>query len=830
VTVAALETAGATADILVVDDQADSLVALETVLAPLGHPVVTAGSGEEALKRVLERDFAVIVMDVRMPGLDGVETVELIKRRRRNEDVSVIFLTGAGDDGEQVTRGYSAGAIDYIVKPVDPDVLRSKVAILLELQRKNAELRESEERFRTAFEDAPIGMGLSTLVGGWLEVNAALCDLVGRSPVQLLQQPLWELAHPADRQRERDAWRRLLRDQPRLDQSEKRFMRHDGKVVHALVHVSLTMDGRGSPMGYLWQLVDVTEQRRAEAERAARTEAEAVAVTIGKLQQVTEAALEHLEPGELMGLLVERVREAFRADMARILLIEPNSVHDPRRRDTRAHSAEPSASGGGRAERSGPRGELTVGAAAGFAGAATSSATVPIGDVLMQVVGDGRPVILDGLHGGAGLDPMLSAAAPRALMVSPLTVKGRMAGVVEIGSRKERRFTPEEESLLVLMADRAGLAIEHARAYEREVGTVEMLQRSLLPDRLPVLPGVRIAARYMPGGADVGGDWYDAILLEDGRVGLAMGDVVGHGLGAASLMGQLRHAARAYALEGHPPPAVLDRLDKLVRGLPGAQMATLLYLVVDSDLRTVRFASAGHVPPLIVGPDGHAGFLEGAPNPPLGVFDSSGHEELTVVVEPGSTIVLYTDGLVEERGVSIDEGLDALRRAAEHPGDPEDLCDHLVDSMLAIHPAHDDIAVLALQPLAERAEPLHLEVSTDPTRLRDVRRHLAAWLRRGGASEDDVEVAQIACHEACSNAIEHGYGFGEGSFTIDARMENGKVVLEISDNGTWVERPDGGLPHRGRGLGMMEALMDAVQLSHDGGGTTVRMELGVARS
>jgi PAS domain S-box-containing protein len=800
VTGVALEGAGATADILVVDDQADSLIALETVLAPLGRQVVTADSGEEALKRLLERDFAVIVMDVRMPGLDGVETVELIKRRRRNEDVSVIFLTGAGDEAEQIARGYEVGAIDYIVKPVDPDVLRSKVAILLELQRKNAELRESEERFRTAFEDAPIGMGLSTLEGRWLEVNSALCDLVGRSAVQLIEQPLWELAHAADRQKERDAWRRMLRDQPRLDQSEKRFMRHDGQVVHALVNVSLTMDGRGEPMGFLWQLVDVTEQRRAEAERAARAEAEAVAVTIGKLQQVTEAALEHLEPRELMGLVVERIKEAFRADMARILLIEQ-----------------------------GREAELVLGAATGFGAVSRAPESVPVGDVLSQVVNEGRPVILDGLHGGAGLDPMLGAAAPRALMASPLTVKGRMAGVVEIGSRKDRRFSPEEESLLVLMADRAGLAIEHARAYEREVGTVEMLQRSLLPDRLPVLPGVKIAARYLPGGADVGGDWYDAVPLEDGRVGLAMGDVVGHGLGAASLMGQLRHAARAYALEGHPAPAVLDRLDRLVRSLPGAQMATLLYVVVDSDMRTIRFASAGHVPPLVVGPGEGARFLEGSPNPPLGVFDSSGHEEITVELEPGSTIVLYTDGLVEERGVSIDAGLDALRKAAENPGDPEELCDHLVDSMLAIHQAHDDIAVLALQALPAKTDPLHLEVPTDPTRLRDVRRHLAGWLRRGGASEEDVEIAQMACHEACSNAIEHGYGFGEGSFTIDARMENGKVVLEVADHGTWIERPEGGLPHRGRGIALMEALMDAVQLSHEGGGTIVRMERGVTR-
>ena len=201
-----------------------------------------------------------------------------------------------------------------------------------------------------------------------------------------------------------------------------------------------------------------------------------------------------------------------------------------------------------------------------------------------------------------------------------------------------------------------------------------------------------------------------------------------------------------------------------------------------------------------------------------------------MTLEPGSTIVLYTDGLVEERGVSIDAGLEALRRAARHPGDPKELCDHLVDTMLSIHPAHDDIAVLALQALPVRAEPLHLEVSTDPTRLRDVRRHLAVWLRRSGASEEDVEIAQMACHEACSNAIEHGYGFGEGSFTIDAHMDNGKVVLEVADRGSWIERPEGALPHRGRGIALMEALMDAVQLTREDGGTTVRMERGVTRS
>jgi anti-sigma regulatory factor (Ser/Thr protein kinase) len=329
----------------------------------------------------------------------------------------------------------------------------------------------------------------------------------------------------------------------------------------------------------------------------------------------------------------------------------------------------------------------------------------------------------------------------------------------------------------------------------------------------------------MPGGGDVGGDWYDAIPLEGGRVGVAMGDVVGHGIGAASLMGQLRHATRAYALEGHSPAGVLDRLDRLVRSLDGGQMATLLYLVADPEHGSVHFASAGHVPPLAIGPGGEAEYLQSAPNPPLGVFESDGHTELTAELAPGSTIVLYTDGLVEERGVSIDQGLDALRlAAAQDTCHPDELCDRLVEGMLAIHPANDDIAVLALRALPIAPPPLHLDVPSDPAQLGAMRRDLGSWLRAAGASSEVVEVVQMACHEACSNAIEHGYSFGEGSLAVDAELHNGSLVVTIRDEGDWIERPDGNLPYRGNGLPLMKALMDSVELSYgNGSGTAVRM-------
>ena len=180
---------------------------------------------------------------------------------------------------------------------------------------------------------------------------------------------------------------------------------------------------------------------------------------------------------------------------------------------------------------------------------------------------------------------------------------------------------------------------------------------------------------------------------------------------------------------------------------------------------------------------------------------------------------------MEERGVSIDQGLDALRlAAAQDICHPEELCDRLVDAMLAIHPANDDIAVLALRALPTAPPPLHLDIPSDPSQLGAMRRELGTWLRAAGASGEVVEVVQMACHEACSNSIEHGYSFGEGSLSVDAELDASQVILTIRDDGGWVERPNGNLPYRGNGLPLMEALMDSVELTHgNGAGTAVRM-------
>jgi serine phosphatase RsbU (regulator of sigma subunit)/integral membrane sensor domain MASE1 len=243
------------------------------------------------------------------------------------------------------------------------------------------------------------------------------------------------------------------------------------------------------------------------------------------------------------------------------------------------------------------------------------------------------------------------------------------------------------------------LSREEARA-RREHQIAMTLQRSLLPDRLPDIPGVSLSARYVPASADmhVGGDWYDVVQLRDGLIGLVIGDVAGHGLQAAATMVQLRMAVRAYALQDPSPVTVMGGVQRLMDQLPVSEMATLIYLVFDPATRRLRFANAGH-PPVLVIANGDSHYLADGLAPPIGVWSDEGYPEEGAHLAGDATLLLYTDGLIERRGESIQDGLDRLRAVAGNgAGDLERLCDHLVASLVGHEAVADDVALVALRP------------------------------------------------------------------------------------------------------------------------------------
>jgi serine phosphatase RsbU (regulator of sigma subunit)/integral membrane sensor domain MASE1/anti-sigma regulatory factor (Ser/Thr protein kinase) len=358
--------------------------------------------------------------------------------------------------------------------------------------------------------------------------------------------------------------------------------------------------------------------------------------------------------------------------------------------------------------------------------------------------------------------------------------------------------------------------------YQREHRVATTLQRSLLPEHLPETIGLAVASRYLPATTDVaiGGDWYDIIALGDGRLGLVIGDVAGHGVNAAATMGQIRMALRAYAVDDLSPAEALGRLNRLMRELQPGAMATVLYAHLDPGTRDLRFANAGHPPPLlIIGPH-NARFLEDGRAPPVGVSSHVAFCESSVWIEPGATLLLYTDGLVERRSEPIDERLRLLQRTAgESPDDLEATCDHLIRTLLDEGPA-DDVALLAVRPLSLAGATLLLSGPALPETVSSTRRSIAHWLRENGVGRDPAFDVMVASTEAYTNAVLHAYGMAEGTVELEAVIERGTVKVTICDGGTWRHPADG---HDGCGLMMMRALMDSVEFETSSKGTRVTM-------
>ena len=509
------------------------------------------------------------------------------------------------------------------------------------------------------------------------------------------------------------------------------------------------------------------------------------------IYRLGDPALSELALESLLDELLVRVVEILRVDTAAILL------HDEATDELVARAAKG-------LEEEVERG-VRIPVGRGFAGR-IAAARVPIH-------------ILDVDHAEI-LNPILREKHVRSMLGVPLIAEGELLGVLHAGSLTTRAFTEQDAVVLQLAATRVAPAIQRARlteALQREHSAGVALQRSLLPERLPIVVGVPVAARYLPSRDEVGGDWYDVLALNRGTVGIAIGDVAGHGVRAAALMAELRSTMRAYAVDGHPPAVVLERVDRLVMGSGPGRMATAGYALYDPETSCLRYATAGHPPPLLVPVEGEPRLLPIELAPPLGTVPYAAYGEQQCRLEGGDTVLFYTDGLIERRGEPLDAGFARLRAAAGGAHGAEALCRTLTRELVPSEGGADDIAMVALhcEPVPER---LALMLPARPETLADVRRALRRWLRAVGATDDDVAVITLAAGEACANAVEHAYSPTPAVYAIEVVEEAGTVTISVRDSGRW-RRPRG--ENRGRGLTIMENAMDELDVSQTAEGTEI---------
>lgn len=506
----------------------------------------------------------------------------------------------------------------------------------------------------------------------------------------------------------------------------------------------------------------------------------------------SDPALSELPLEELLDELLVRVQEALGVDTAAILLYDEEAN------------------------------QLVAEAANGIEEEVERGVRLPLGQGFAGRIADERVAIFiaDVDHADI-LNPILREKGIRSLLGVPLIVDGNLIGVMHVGSLTPREFGQADLAVLQLAAARAAPAIERARLYaalQHEHRVSVALQRSLLPKRLVNVVGVDVAARYLPAREEVGGDWYDVLELPRGKVGVVIGDVVGHGIAAAALMGRLRTALHAYAIEGHGPGRTLELVDRFVQSLPEPAMATAAYAMFDTYTSRVCYATAGHLPPVVFSASG-ARVLEVTPAPPLGAFPYGRCPEHELDLESGDMLFLYTDGLVERRGISLNVGIDALVEAVAGAKTPEAACVLALAELVPDGGLQDDAAVVALQNSAVPDE-LRLRLPAQPKTLAHVRRVLRRWLVNQGADESDVAEVTIAVSEACANAIEHAYSPSPATFELEASRRNGEVTVAVRDQGQW--RPPRG-SNRGRGLSIMVAAMDDVQIDRTDTGTQVVM-------
>jgi serine phosphatase RsbU (regulator of sigma subunit)/anti-sigma regulatory factor (Ser/Thr protein kinase) len=446
---------------------------------------------------------------------------------------------------------------------------------------------------------------------------------------------------------------------------------------------------------------------------------------------------------------------------------------------------------------------------------------------LVPQYGDGFAVELN-VEGAPSPVVSLGRFAGCSVADFPLVARDRQLGTLRIArdacAPGLDRF---DEDLFAELAVRIAVAIDSAQIYAREHHVADTLQRALLPERLPRPGKQRFDAAYLPGAEEaiVGGDWYDAFDLPDGRLALSIGDVAGHGLRAAVVMGEVRQAFRAAALNPNSPSLVLERANTILNMRATPIMVTAIFGILDPDTSTITYATAGHPPPLIGLSGGSVQALP-AGGLPLGIADQVEATDWTFTIPPGSLFALYTDGLIEyTRDIVEGEArlADAIRAEIVEPGTSP--ARSLLRRIFADNKNSDDVAALLVTVEDVQPREFRFDFSAIPLGVPLARRALQRYCDHLGLNEDRRYAVVAAIGEAMANAVEHAYGSDPGIVRLRVALTDGRLVATIEDDGRW--KPAQRRDERGRGLPLMRGLMDGVEIQTHQSHTTLRLTLAL---
>jgi PAS domain S-box-containing protein len=545
-------------------------------------------------------------------------------------------------------------------------------------------LRRSEERYRALVQGGAQVIWVASPDGEMLEDSPEWRSVTGQTEEEFLGNGWLNSIHPEDRERVERDWRESLRTGRIFDDRFRMRARNDAYRHYDVRAVPIERDGKIAE--WVGACTDVTSQREAEEMRGRLTEQlSAAALRTARLQQATAMLAEALDVEQVVEVITEVGRTAIGALRSAVALLEDDRLR------------------------------LRVVNPDGLAPAGPDSAgvrlTLDTPSVMTRAIATRRPVLIpdpqelrrqfetDQDTGGGG-GRITDTGDERSWVGLPLIAAGAPLGALRFSFNRPRRITEEERVFLEALAGQCALAVERAEMYEQEHTAAVTLQRSLLPDKLPHVPGLALDAKYLPRSTEVGGDWYDVFWLPDRRLAVTVGDVMGKGLSAAAGMGRVRNALRALALTDPRPAAVLAGLDRLFSATElEEQVTTVSFLVIDPETGEGQAGNAGHPPTLLLTPGALPVLDQAEAGTPLGW--ASPRRQHAFRLPPGSTAVFYSDGLVENRRRGLDAGLDELVRvAASAPDDllsaPGRLLQFLLDHMLAGYEQDDDVTVLVM--------------------------------------------------------------------------------------------------------------------------------------